>query len=325
MSGLSRTHPFGPQIRGNEKVEREFVMEGKQQAGQFYEHKHIWMPDYLQREMGQFNVFLIRNTAGNKVNCQPYSRKGFYKISLINGHTKLYYADKNLEFKSSALLFSNPYVPYSWEHIGEEQTGFFCVFTETFFDQHSHIKEYPVFKPGNTPMFELAPPQVEDISNIFRNMIREIESDFVYKYDSLRNMVFELVYTGLKLQPAESSVFTESNAGMRVATLFTELLERQFPIESPSQQMQLRSPADFAEHLSVHVNHLNRSLKKITGQTTSQLIATRVMQEARILLRHTDWNISEIAWCLGFEELPHFINFFKKAEALTPNNFRKGQ
>jgi AraC-like DNA-binding protein len=75
----------------------------------------------------------------------------------------------------------------------------------------------------------------------------------------------------------------------------------------------------------VHVNHLNRSLKEITGKTTSQLIRERVIREAKALLMHTDWNISEIAWCLGFEELPHFINYFKKDALLTPKAFRQNQ
>jgi AraC-like DNA-binding protein len=88
------------------------------------------------------------------------------------------------------------------------------------------------------------------------------------------------------------------------------------------QQVKFRSPTEFASQLAVHVNHLNRALKEVTGKTTSQLIAERIVQEARALLKHTDWNISEIAWCLGFEELPHFINFFKKNAQITPKSFR---
>lgn len=280
------------------------------------------MPNYLQREMGQFNVFTIHNTPGNYVNCQPYNRKGFYKISLLNGRTRLFYADKDQEFQESALLFSNPSIPYSWEHLGDEQTGFYCIFTEAFFDENQHIKEYPVFKPGANALFELDTLQRSEISSIFRRMQEEIESDFVYKYDVLRNLTLELIYKALKMQPAEIQPYPASNGAVRVATLFTELLERQFPIESSSQRIRHRFPADYAEHLSIHINYLNRALKKVTGKTTSQLIAARIIQEARILLQHTDWNISEISWCLGFEELPHFINFFKKNEELSPKNFR---
>lgn len=53
------------------------------------------------------------------------------------------------------------------------------------------------------------------------------------------------------------------------------------------------------------------------------IIAERLLQEAKILLRHTEWNISEIAYSLGFKEATHFNNFFKKMMQLTPVRFRE--
>jgi len=72
----------------------------------------------------------------------------------------------------------------------------------------------------------------------------------------------------------------------------------------------------------VHVNHLNRVLKENTGKTTTDIIANRITQEAKILLKQTDWNISEVAYSLGFEEVAHFSNFFKKQTTFTPVQFR---
>ncbi|MES2487075.1 MAG: helix-turn-helix domain-containing protein, partial [Bacteroidota bacterium] len=46
------------------------------------------------------------------------------------------------------------------------------------------------------------------------------------------------------------------------------------------------------------------------------------LQEAKILLKHTDWNIAEISNSLGFEEAAHFNNFFKKQTTFTPSKFR---
>jgi AraC-like DNA-binding protein len=108
-----------------------------------------------------------------------------------------------------------------------------------------------------------------------------------------------------------------------VASLFAELLERQFPIESPGQQLQLRTAAQYADRLAIHVNHLNKSLKDTTGQTTTGIIAQRIVQEAKILLKQTDWNIVEIAWCLGFAEAAHFSNFFRKHTNTTPAAYRQ--
>jgi AraC family transcriptional activator of pobA len=74
--------------------------------------------------------------------------------------------------------------------------------------------------------------------------------------------------------------------------------------------------------LSVHVNHLNRAIRITTGKTTTEHIFDRLISEAKALLKHTNWNISEIGYCLGFEEPAHFNHFFKKQTSLTPSAFR---
>ncbi len=139
----------------------------------------------------------------------------------------------------------------------------------------------------------------------------------------LRNLVFELIHFGMKLQPAEVQQTQHGNAALRIASIFLELLERQFPIDDTHQSVGMRSPAEFAEQLNVHVNHLNRAFKQMTGKTTSQLIADRLIQESKILLNQSSWNVSEIAFGLGFNEVTHFNNFFKKHLNLSPTKFRK--
>jgi AraC-like DNA-binding protein len=152
-------------------------------------------------------------------------------------------------------------------------------------------------------------------------MLEEIESDYIYKYDLLRNYVNLIVHEALKLTPADS-FFKHGNASSRIATLFMGLLERQFPIASPNYALKLKTATDYASRLSVHVNHLNRAVKETTGKTTSMHIAERVAKEAKALLRYTDWNIADIAYSLGFEYPAYFNNFFKKQTALNPKAFR---
>jgi AraC-like DNA-binding protein len=297
-------------------------MDKAQSIEEFYQSKLNWMPESLKKEMGHFNVFVLDDFVGCHAKPVPYSRKDFYKISLIEGRNNIYYADRTVVIDDLALLFANPQVPYNWESLDDEQSGFFCIFTEEFFQQYGNFKNYPVFKPGCDAVYRVDQTQRAEIRRIYSRMFEEIASDYVFKYDVLRSLVFELIHSALKFKPAQSNPLSKQKASVRVASLFIELLERQFPIESPMQQMKLRTPADFASQLCIHVNHLNRSLKEATEKTTSQLIAERVLQEARALLKHTNWNISEIAWCLGFEEPPHFINFFKKNVELTPGSFR---
>ncbi|OCA77376.1 transcriptional regulator [Chryseobacterium artocarpi] len=270
--------------------------------------------------MGHFNVFSREHCAL----LSPYSRRDYYKISLIIGKGKLHYADKWIRVERPALLFSNPIVPYSWEADDEDQKGWFCLFTETFLQNGNrlgNLQDSPLFKIGGTPVFFVDDEQQEVLSDLFTKMTTEIQSDYVHKYDMLRAYLHLMIHETMKMRPAETFE-PYQNASQRVASLFMELLERQFPIDSPDAFLKLKSPNDYAQSLSIHVNSLNRSVKEITGKTTSQQITGRIIQEANALLTHTDWNIAEIAYGLGFEEPAYFTNYFKKQTGITPNALR---
>ncbi|UOQ64994.1 helix-turn-helix domain-containing protein [Hymenobacter volaticus] len=290
---------------------------------EFYQAKIHWMPENLKQDIGHFNVFRLDDFVGPKACHLPYSRKDFYKITLVTGRSNYHFADKTVEVRGNALLFANPMVPYDWDPLDDQQTGYFCIFTEAFLQRHLNagVLDLPMFKPGGQPLFSLNDTQLAECKQLFEKMFTEIESSYTFKYDLLRAYVLELAHSAMKLQPA-TTLYQDSSAATRIASLFTELLERQFPIETPGQQVRLRNANAFAGQLAVHVNHLNRALKEVTGKTTSQLIADRLVQEAHALLKHTAWNVSEISYSLGFEEPAHFSNFFRKRAGTTPSAIR---
>lgn len=104
--------------------------------------------------------------------------------------------------------------------------------------------------------------------------------------------------------------------------MFLELLERQFPIESKDHPLQLKTAQDYANGMTIHVNHLNRAVKEITSKSTTTHITDRIVSEAKALLQHTDWNIADIAYALGFEYPTYFNNFFKKNTGTNPKSLR---
>jgi AraC family transcriptional activator of pobA len=293
---------------------------------EFYKSASQLLPEGLTKEIGHFNVFDTRDLFQEfkRKPYMPYNRRAYYKISLILGRNRAEYADKVIDIEKSALLFATPRVPYHYLPQDMEQGGYFCIFTEEFLVRTKTgvaLDDLPIFRSGGYPVFQVSEAETEEIGAIFAKMRKEIASNYAFKYDLLRNYVLELIHYGQKLQPA-TALYPTHNASARVSSLFIELLERQFPIESPRQQLQLRTAKDYAAGLAVHVNHLNKVLKENTGKTTTEIISGRITQEAKILLKQTDWNVSEIAWCLGFEEVAHFSNFFKRQTALSPAAFR---
>ena len=297
-------------------------MEKIETIEEFYKRKFDWMPDNLKDEIGHFNVFDLEPFVGDKAQPVPYKRRDFYKIMLVTGNSKVHYADKVVEVKKHALSFSNPLIPYKWEHLDNIRSGSFCIFNQHFFHQYGNLNQYSVFQPDGTHIFELSDEQVEKLAAIYMRMFEEINSDYIHKYDVLRTLVFELLHFAMKMEPTASFDKKQVNASQRISTLFLELIERQFPIDDLHHKITLRSASEYANQLNVHVNHLNRAVKVTTQKTTSQIIAERILQESKILLKHSAWSVSEIAYALGFTEVTHFNNFFKKHVQTSPLKFR---
>jgi len=270
-----------------------------------------------------FKVYEVdSNASGNN-----YSRKDFYKISLTSGKYIFHYAEKSFETDGPILFFANPHIPYSCNIINPTTEGYACLFTEDFLklsDRSESLFQSPLFKIGGTPILSLNKQQTETVGNIFQKMIEDQDSNYAYKDELIRNYINLIVHEALKMQPSEN-IPKHSNAAERITSVFLELLERQFPIENTERPLELKTAQDFAKQLSVHINYLNSSVKEVTGKPTTAHIAERIVSEAKALLQHTDWNIAEIAYSLGFEYPTYFNNFFKKKTGLIPKSVRAAQ
>lgn len=299
-------------------------MERSESLEEFYRRKFNWLPEDLKKGIGHVNIFRIQPDFDSPGKSIPYRRRDFYKLMLVKGQSRVHYADRVYEVKKQALSFSNPMVPYKWDSNHAQLEGVYCIFNPHFFVDFANIQRYEVFQPNGTHVFELTDEEAFEVENIFEKIETEFNSEYKYKFDVIRNQLMELVHFGMKLQPANLQIEHKGNASLRITSIFLELLERQFPIDQSHKSISIRTPADFAAQLNVHVNHLNRAVKEMTEKTTSQLIADRILKEAKILLRNSPWNVSEIAYSLGFSEVPHFNNFFKKHTAKSPTQYRKG-
>ena len=228
------------------------------------------------KEKPYFNVLSRQCNFGTV----QFSYRDFYKVTLIIGVGKLYYADKWILVNRPAMLFSNPLVPYAWESISEEQKGMFCIFNEQFVqseEKNSSLANSPLFKVTGDKVFFLDDTQITKVLDIYTKMQEENQSDYANKYDVLRCYLHLLVHTALKMQEL-NKYESHPNASQRITELFIELLDRQFPVDYPHSVLSLRTPADYASRLSIHVNHLNKVVKDTTGKTTSTMIAERIIK-----------------------------------------------
>jgi AraC-like DNA-binding protein len=287
--------------------------------GEFYLNNGLRRP-----QTAQFYAGKMEEHSANA--SMPFNRRDFYKISLlVEGQGTIIYPGRRVCVMDHALVFSNPMIPYAYDSVSRGEKGYFCLFPEEFINQQLKIDSLshsPLFKVGGNPVLFPDVVSTAIIRNTFEMILAENASSYVHKYDLLRNYVQIIIHESLKVDPIVKYEKTTAPAD-RLASLFLQLLERQFPLRSPDHSVLFTNAKQMADQLSVHPNHLNRVLKKTTGLTTSEHLSQRFITEAKAMLLYTDWDAAQIGYCLGFDHASNFYSFFKKQTGKTVGHFRK--
>lgn len=80
---------------------------------------------------------------------------------------------------------------------------------------------------------------------------------------------------------------------------------------------------DLAQKFSVNKYYLTRKFKETYGLTINQLVTNIRITHAKEFLRFSDMNMTEIAYKTGFNDSAYFTRVFKKAEGVSPSDFKK--
>lgn len=79
---------------------------------------------------------------------------------------------------------------------------------------------------------------------------------------------------------------------------------------------------DYAWELNISPNYLNEMIKKNTGNSVKSLIKEKAIRQACVYLIHSDFNVKEIAYQLGYNYPQYFYRDFKNAIGITPIQYR---
>lgn len=80
---------------------------------------------------------------------------------------------------------------------------------------------------------------------------------------------------------------------------------------------------DYALSRHVSTSWFNKSFKNATGTTPMKYILSIRIRNAQTLLETTEYNISNIASMVGYENAFYFSRLFKKQKGLSPAEYRK--
>ena len=129
-----------------------------------------------------------------------------------------------------------------------------------------------------------------------------------------RNLLSAALLWAQRWREAQLEGGGATSADVRLHREFVDTLERDFTSNHEARH--------YAAELGVTTGTLSRTLTKLTGRTTKQLILDRVLLEAARLLRFSDLSIKEIAARLGYGDQFAFSKAFKRQRGEAPLDFR---
>ena len=181
------------------------------------------------------------------------------------------------------------------------------------------ISAFPFFKYGANPIIELGNEDLLKFKFIFETIYGLSNSS---NKDQSNDLIIAS-YLNVLLQEAEALYNKQNKNTTLNRNSNAEVLTEKFKELVAEHYLTKRQVKEYADLLFVSANHLNKTIKSVTGKTASELISEMLLMEAKILLKQTNMNISEIAFYLRFEDTSYFTRFFKKNTALTPLAYRK--
>ncbi|WP_343748306.1 helix-turn-helix transcriptional regulator [Fluviicola sp.] len=222
--------------------------------------------------------------------------------------------------RPNAVFFLQPEQIHHWE-FEEDAEGWILFHSEDFYrfySAHFDLYLWPFFQSRIVvPMLEIDSQTAEKLQLRFAEIMDEYQENTAHSFLKIASLT-QLIYSDLSRVYIAKEQQTDSGKNSRYQDHFHRftLLLNQF-------YTQHKNPSDYASKLAMTTKHLHRICLACSGKSTSQLIAERLILEAKRKLVSESKSIAEIADELGFENYPYFHLFFKKHCGETPKQFRE--
>jgi AraC-like DNA-binding protein len=78
-----------------------------------------------------------------------------------------------------------------------------------------------------------------------------------------------------------------------------------------------------SDRFGYNTTHLSRKIKEYTGLSFIEIVKTKRLEKAKIMLRNTKISINDIVEKIGYTDISHFYKSFKSQNGITPVEYRK--
>lgn len=265
-----------------------------------------------------FKLFSFEN------NCtfDHLQRNNYYSLIWVtagNGKVNADFSQYDLE--PDTLFAFSPYQPFMFS-TSEKLNGIAIQFHPDFYCIHMHQKEVAcngvLFNNIYQPPFTV----IDNTAAITFNMLigqmeTEMQNPALAQYELLVAYLKIFLITASRLKTQQQPQDIQCAGDLKEPFILQNLkdaIEKDFKTK--------HSASDYATTLNISAKALAKITKTHFNKTLTELIAERIIIEAKRELFLTNKAIKEIAFELGYEDEYYFSRFFKSNADVSPQLFR---
>lgn len=246
----------------------------------------------------------------------PPNRFNQHVMAIITrGSGEKQIASTKFQIEKNTIFYIPPNTIHSSSEWDLESDGFMLTFSDSFFLENGlPLKTEIVDLLSNIsqdPYMEVSEAQNKNIIGIFRTIEEEERNpDLLYNKELIALKAAELLYNFLRIFKAPQTIRSNS-----IYHKFSKLVNDNYKKQ--------KSVTFYADNLAIHPNHLNKIIKKHSGESAKKFIANKIIIEAKYLLFSTTLSIKEISSELGFTDQNSLSRYFKNHESISMKEYRQ--
>ncbi len=249
-------------------------------------------------------------------------RLNYYSMILVTDGSAQVKADfSDYQISNNSLLCFSPYQPFMVSN-AEKFQGMAINFHPDFFCIHKHHKEVAcngvLFNNiYNPPFVNLNESQIQNFLVLIEQMKEETQHSALAQYELLISYLKIFLINASRIKIAtnpniENSI--EKGTEPFILQNLKDAIEQHY--------REKHSANEYANLLNISPSALAKISKSHFNKTLTELIAERIIIEAKRELYLTSKAVKQIAFDLGFNDEHYFSRFFKKNVEISPQIYR---
>ena len=238
---------------------------------------------------------------------RPMGRPDYQLLYLASGRAEFVIGGKAHQLTAGHMVLFRPDQPQHYRYHGKDHTEMYWVhFTG---NQVEEILESSGFTSRDCIFFAGADPA---LPQLFDHMIHELQTRRANFQTMLELYLRQLLLLSRRVAPTPTSLTSALHRQV-------EQVQRYFA-QNYSSPINIR---EYAAGQNVSISWFLRCFKQVTGQTPMQYILSTRITNAITLMRDTDWNLTQIAAAVGYDNPLYFSRLFRKQKGMSPSDYRR--